>query len=485
MTPTRIIAAATLLTAVGGIIALAQPDSSSNSPPPAAADPGEMDALRARLETAWKAGDQGSMLAALDRAYAIDPVWTGAAAIRLATDADTTLRPIGLRVLLNHADVATLVRAIERCDRTRQQTERRWLTYAIGLRKLEEGKAPLAALLNDQDPMVQAAAATGIALLGDAKLAETLIPKMREAPALKATWSGDRQDILQMRVHGAFTTLTGGRPRSAAEARRWWRENGPQVIEKGPVTAPDGPTPTTVNRGKTYFQLPRFELSFEFGSGPKQAQEAAAAMAVLMQQATDRPLTSAQRVLGPLELAPIRLIIADRQRFAAFAGNSFRPGVSKGNEVVLLDGPAAMMVSTMAHEYVHVMHQATFENQPRWLSEGLAESLAVSTEKSVWSANLIARAGLDDAIRKGAFSELLNWRGPASSGDRENQLYALAHVAVDFLRFGPFAASDERLALFMGALSQRQNEAKAIEACYGLTVKDMDKALAEWVAMAR
>ncbi|MDI1288453.1 MAG: hypothetical protein PSX37_00690, partial [bacterium] len=92
----------------------------------------------------------------------------------------------------------------------------------------------------------------------------------------------------------------------------------------------------------------------------------------------------------------------------------------------------------------------------------------------------VRRRNLDDALEKGVFSELLGWKGPASSGDRENRLYAMAHLAVDFHRFGPHPAPEARLHHFIARIGTHESERSALEKLYGGRVKDLDRKLAEW-----
>jgi hypothetical protein len=154
-------------------------------------------------------------------------------------------------------------------------------------------------------------------------------------------------------------------------------------------------------------------------------------------------------------------------------------GVTRGYEVVLkIDLPTAMP-TTLWHEYIHVIHNCNFVNQPRWLSEGLAMSFSLSAKSPA-----ARRPGLTadghTAPPAAAFTDMINWNSGGSGDSKEALRYATAHQCVDYLRFGGFGASDERLAFLMGQLSRRKSAKAALESIYGKSIKELDAGLREW-----
>ncbi len=435
----------------------------------------------AALDEAWKAGDFAQVETLLNHAWTTDRGWALRSSFSLITSPDISVRPLGIAQLAAHATPEELANALDTLDPARLRPERRALamlaTPSLAKAPEEQFQPLIAALLRDQDRILRAAAATAIAKRGDASHLRALLPLLRESPTQKPSWDGDEEDILQSRLYGAFEAISGIRPRNATEAG-----SVPLVPSPASETAPQEASDVSVQkiRGRTYYALRRFELCFEFGKGREGDVAMARAVDAFASPASDRIASVGQPIFGPLTIASPRLIIADRSRYSAVGGNSFRPGSGTGNEIALLESLPDAMAATVAHECVHVYHGASFEKQPRWLSEGLAESLSISSERSIWNEGEVRRRNLDDDLDKGLFSTLIGWKGPASSGDRENRLYAMGHLAVDYLRFGPHAAPETRLHLLMARLAVSESDRSALEKLYGASLRDLDRKAASW-----
>ncbi len=465
------------------------PDRSAESRVARAADRARLE----KLDVGWRTKDFATIDAIFDEAWKTDRSWALESSHRLAVGEDTAARPLGIAQLALHVTPSELLKCLRGFDQSRARAERRTLVMlslsALTTAPAADARAVAAALLADQDQVLRAAAATLAGVRQDAALTEALLPLLRENPTFKPKWDGDEEDILQSRAYGAFEAVWGVRPRSANEAGALLRVTVPfkETPARGsnePLDEPSAPAPPLVSeplRGRPYFPIRHFLINFEFGNDRTGGSEMARAVEAFAAPEWEAMIAAAEPVFGPLPIASPRLIIADRARYSSVGGNSFRPGSGTGNQIALLESVPDAMAATVRHECVHVLHGASFERQPRWLSEGLAESLSISTGGSVWTPQTIRERQFDDELEKGVFTELLGWKGPASSGGRESRLYAMAHLAVDFLRFGPHAAPHARLHLFMAKLGDHQSDRTTLERLYGGTVKEIDRALADWV----
>lgn len=449
------------------------------------------------LDEAWQAGDFEKVKATLDAAWESDRAWALRSCSNLLLGDDVSARPLGLAQLVAHATTTEIVSALSAIDPSRARAERRTLAMlavpVFAAAEEDDFRTTIDMFLKDQDRVIRAAGATAIAHRKDPAYLEMLLPMLRESPTFKPTWDGDEEDILQSRLYGAFEAILGVRVKSAPDARAVLQNQTKPApsdappSERGtePGAEPSGEPPATaikmtMIRGKPYFEINRFAVSFEFAEGRKGDERMARAVGEFASPASEMIAAIAEPIFGPLTIASPRLIIADKSRYSAVGGNSFRPGSGTGNEIALLESLPQSMAATVVHECVHVYHGASFEEQPRWFSEGLAESLSMSGTESMWNDREVRRRNFDDELEKGVFAELLGWKGPASSGDRENRLYAMAHLAVDFLRYGPHSAPEARLHLFMARIGTNESERSALEKLYGGDVKELDRRLAEW-----
>lgn len=438
--------------------------------------------LSESLERAWSRGDTKAMAVSLDAAWEADAEWARKRTLQILASNQELFRPSALAALAEHAEAKVLIDAIRTADKQRAVGERRWLTYALGSRAKEETGEALVALLKDQDVLVRAAAATALAGYEDPRVLDSVLPLMREHPAWKPAASEDDQHVLQMALYGGFELLTGERPGTPQEAKR--------LLADALADSPRGKKePREENervrlnvRGKEYLKLDRFNLLYDLGPRAEISEARLRQLEKEVLPATDRMVKAGRSYFGPIVPAAVRFIIADKQRFSSYAGNSFRPGVSQGNQIVLREMDPETMRTVVAHEYIHVLQQAAFPKQPRWLVEGMAESLSLSTDGTVWTSAQLRVAGIDKEIEKGVFGPLMNWDGSASSGDQESRLYKMAHVAIDSLRFGGYGDPDVRLFLLMSRIGEGENPPAVFRSIYGEDARGMDAKLRAWLA---
>src|SRR5262249_36139260 len=131
--------------------------------------------------------------------------------------------------------------------------------------------------------------------------------------------------------------------------------------------------------GSPYTESPSFNIFFRIGrqeSPPPDGDLSWPSIVPILESARHASLVNATPVFGGKPSMPVvRLFIADEQQFLALGGQPAFAGFSQINEILLRLAPAKQLAATLVHEYVHVIHHGTFRNQPRWFSEGLAESL--------------------------------------------------------------------------------------------------------------
>jgi hypothetical protein len=429
-------------------------------------------------EQAWKQADHEALRAALTDAWSADPEWARERCYQAVLHGSGPQRAVALHLLAEHADPKSLAQAAAALPDDRFPDERRILIRAIGPR-LEDLKR-IDRFVDSQDALTAAAAIRSLADAGQPAAVDLFISRLPDAPASQGNWEGDDDDILAMAMHGALAGLTGCRFDDCADARRWWKTTGRKAGDEAPSLPP-----AALRRGETYYPTPSFDVYFRIGGvteppadGPLEWKK----LASVIEQCADNARSAAEPILGRVHMPPIRLILCDETEFAAHAGISFRGGVAKGNEMIVRAADPVYLRPTFTHEYVHIIHGAHAEKQPRWLQEGLAESLTYSRSKCRWDAPGMHAAGLAPLVRRGAFTELANWTGGAASGDQEGPMYALAHLAVDYLRYGDHPAPQTQLTMLMGVLSRGTSDTEALAEVYGMTAAELDGRLAAWIS---
>jgi len=142
---------------------------------------------------------------------------------------------------------------------------------------------------------------------------------------------------------------------------------------------------------------------------------------------------------------------------------------------------APVVASVLAHEYVHIIHSANYEDQPRWMAEGLAESLSKSRGESMLALAPIGQRGPVLArARAGPATRVTARRTGGNSGE-DTELYRDAYSLVDFLRFGQFSTPNARLHGLTGRLPRGETADRAFQGAFGLSVKELDRLLPAWL----
>jgi hypothetical protein len=307
---------------------------------------------------------------------------------------------------------------------------------------------------------------------------------MRTAPAAKDNWGIKEADRLMSAMFGAAYSLTSLRADLGRDYEQWLtlHAQDPEAAKTlaARSIADESGTPRAIKFGSDlFFTHPRFDLTTRFA--PSTNAQLDPDLPAALEAAALTAQTNAATVLGKVHMAPIRLYIADQRGFASLASNTYMGGQAEVNRIILRLGETHEMRQVMTHEYVHILHAATHERQPRWLSEGFAESIAAGTRPEPWTTDSIRILNLDRAVAEGVFTRLIGWSDSASNDAREGENYRLAHVAVDFLRYGPFPAADTRLALLMASYSQGRNDRDVFATWYGMDAKALDLALRAWL----
>jgi len=445
--------------------------------------------LRRALDDAWRRGAQRRVETILTGAFASDPLAARDLCYGLVTGNDTSATPLGAVMLSRHLRPSDLADAARALDQVRYPDERRRLVRAIGVRgaKEEDTRSVLDLLrpfLRDRDFLVRAGAAGAMADLGRPEAVADLAGSIEQIPAYVNADTVDEREIFRRAACGAVRTLTGLRPRTVAEVRTWLVETSGGTRSLPKRTHPAG-VETDAWNGQEFAISPGFDVYLRVAGMTRAPADGPLAWNALVKNAEAgrrAACASLVRVAGGPVHEPIpRLYLCDAREFSARAGVTFFQGVTKSNEIVIKLDPPAALAGTMAHEYIHWVHQNLYNDQPRWLSEGLATSFSGSGRSSVWKQRS-PEGEMKKMVERGVFTELFNWNSGGSSDSREASRYALSHLAIDFLRFGEFSVSEERLAFFMGRIARKESPTRALRATYGIDAKSMDRAVVAWLA---
>ncbi|MEZ6242838.1 MAG: hypothetical protein R3B57_07315 [Phycisphaerales bacterium] len=414
-----------------------------------------------------------------DREKAREMAWT------LLTQGPEDQRPIALASFVTHASVEELSQLANADALRREEGARVMLVRALGTRPGAETIAEARKFLRDSSRLVRAAAVEALADLGDVGSIALYYRKMTSVPSQVVNWKDDDAQIEQMAMYGAVSALTDLRPEHASEVQLWIKEHAKDIDSFTPPPPPEERTGEWTYWDNDTLSTPSFEVQFELGNtadaGAMQGRSGWEEISKGLEQSAAAARRAAEPIFGKIHLPPVRLVLANDQTISKFGGPSRGyAGFASGNKIVMRFENWGAAQRTLVHEYVHIIHSAYQTDQPRWLSEGLAESLSKSPTSSAWAGIGASRAAsLGEALNKGLVSETLRWDRSGSSNEPP-ELYAQGHAVVDYLRFGPFTAPEARLRDLMARISKGQRPQQAIETLYG-PVRDLDEGIRRWI----
>ncbi|MGH7132838.1 MAG: HEAT repeat domain-containing protein [Phycisphaerales bacterium] len=458
---------------------------------PVVAAPAPVD--RAALDKALKTSrdpKQEEVLATCLREACATPAATDVVMIVLS-EGTAAQRLIGAGVAAEKLPVAGIVQCVQRLQPSAQPDERRWLLRALGTRSADVTTAErkqvvglLEAEVRGSNPAMRVAALSSLADLGSADSLDLLIGQVTVVPAMQESWNRDRDSPVQMTRLGVVEAMTGKRFLLTGDLKSWWNEHAATVrgTHPDPMTwTIDRPAPMDVSRTGTMTRS--FVVSVQ--DWPKGDVSDPLADAIDAAAATSR--NSAASVFGRVYIPTIKMAIAEKNAFAKYGATSTNyAGYAQGQRVVMQPptGQLSVFAGVLVHEYGHIIHQAQYATQPRWLSEGLAESIARSARGSPFAGRgpKLSQA-MRQRLKAGAVSGLVQWTAEGSTNE-SGDLYSHAHMAVDFLRFGPIASAAAKFNGLMGRLDRGESATTAIKAVYGCDPKDLDQRMLDWLDFA-
>lgn len=438
--------------------------------------------LRASLDAAWASGDLRQAERVLEDIWATD----AATALQLSRDLFASRSSIqsvlGLSQIAAHASAEDIFELASTLNERTNRIELSILVRALGSREIEDPEAVLAPFLQSSQVYVRQAALYALADLAGPESIGLFVDELRSAPVATDNWGVNERDRLMNTLFGVAYKLSQLRGLTGRDYAHWlevYRQDPEQarLIAERSIRDESG-NPLTVQFSSDTFQTyPGFDLAFRLLTSSPEAidQSMPARFVAAIEQARE----SAAPVLGRVYVAPIRVYIADARGFSSLAGNSYMAGKAEVNKLYVLYDSVQGTTNRFVHEYAHILHQAMYERQPRWLSEGFAESVAA--DDHTWNLSRVASMNIQKGVDDGVFSRLASWSDSASSGDKEAENYRLAHLAVDFLRFGPFPAGDTRLQMLMATLSTGRGERAALMDLYGLDARQLDEEVRRWL----
>lgn len=448
--------------------------------------------LKSVFQGQWKQSQFIEAERTLEDGFKTSPDDALALARSLIETGNDFARPLGAAYFAKHATTMELAALVAKLPRGGFPDERRLLVRALGDRaKGKDTTQPVidaaSTFVDDADLCVAAAAILSLADTRDPDAIGFFIHRLADIPANAGNPIGGDRGILARAAAGALDSLTDERFRSASDAKAWWKKRAgkkdgaaPRApADKAPSDKKDTPAETGTYGGQTYYVTDRFNIFYRIGrdsDAPADGDLSLMTLAPILDKSAEAADKSLMPVVGRAHVPVLRLYLCDAQQFNAKAGMASFAGVTQGNEIVLKAVVPRSMPVTLWHEYIHAIHDSTFDNQPRWLSEGLAMSYTLSAKGAM------KRDASDPEIReiitRGGFSEMLNWNSGGSGDAKETARYATAHLCIDYLRFAvDRGVPDTRLAFVMGRLSRRQGARQAIESVYGITVKELDQGL--------
>lgn len=437
--------------------------------------------LEQRINDAWLAGDLKGGEAALEAAWEDDTAAATTAARKLLNGRTTMQQVLGLEQLARHADPNTLLDVIRKMNARTQRLEIAILVRALGQREPDDPEAVLAPFLQSRDVYVRQAALNALGDVGTPASLRLFVGEMRNAPVACDSWSADDDDRLMSTMFGVAYKLTGFRGTTGREYQDWLNlyNTSPEQAQDAAgrsITGADG-RPNLLRFGSSQMlTYPGFDLAYQFQRpDPSLIDDRVPPMFVEEAEAVAR---RAEPVLGRVYAAPIRIYIGDDGGFSALVGNRAVAGEAQANAIYIRHGASPAMLQALARTYGCILQDATFADQPRWLSDGFA--LAMSSSDSRWTISRLRTLNIDTAVQEGVFHRLLTWGGEASDDPRDEENYQMSRLAVDFLRSGPYPAGNTRLRLVMGRISTGTGDREALAEYYAHP-DDLDQQILDWL----
>lgn len=457
-------------------------------------------AVIAEVDALARAGDQRGVEERLRRVLSEDAALGQRLCLDLLASERPSERLLGAGLLGSALDAKGVAELASRLNAAKCPDERRFLVRAIGPKAQPGGRERAALIepfLRDRDAQVRAAAFQALADTGGAETVEWLAKELRQAPLETRSWSGGDNGVVQMSAWGAVTALTGLPMTNQRDVRDWLKAHLAAAKE-----APDHEKPWLKSgqpggEGPGGAALPfmegerlvsrRFGVSVQVEDLTPPKKDGGASVKPWMgtlDAAADRAVAGSAPVFGIVHLPVIGLVFCDDRSFASFGGTSKGYfGLAQNNRVVIRFEGGKSVASVLIHEYVHIVHQSQFSKQPRWIMEGVAESLARSPVSSVFaSMSAEDRRGFMVLPTKGLLATITRWDTGGNTGGERDQ-YTQAFIAIDFLRHsGRFSLPGLRLAALMGRLERGETAGAALEAVYGMKMEDLDRQVARWWA---
>lgn len=442
---------------------------------------------QAEFTRAVRTGDEVAIAEALRGVWEADTNSGAQASLHLIQRGRPHMSPMAVGALLRWGDAELLSASAAELNAARNRDERRLLVRAIGSTEDIDALERLRPFLRDSDELVQAAAIAAIADLGEPEG----LTLFADRYPMRPTEQAQRNDrlALELTMHGAALTLTGRAMHTQDDLRTWMREREDGARGRGATRRSGG-----VERGFNdlppdrdgRFTTPSFDGRFMVGDLDRTIRDAGAPgwreLYRGLEDAAKSAKSGAEGVFGKAHLPALELRLAD-ERMVAAAGGGPRGfyGFRRPGQVIIHFDNWERVRASVANLTIHSIEMASLGPIPRWLSEGVAESLTRSAQRSEWVGPKYAGAGLTDDVQRGAFSTVRQWTGDVGSNE-DPKLYQLAHLAVDYLRYGGFSDANVRLSMLLGRMSRGESEATALQAVYGLSMRELDAGLREWVS---
>ena len=439
--------------------------------------------LRGSIEQAWTSGDVTLAETKMRELWQKAPAAAGEITMSLLTAPDIVQRPLAIELFTQYGSQNQIISAIKQLDERRDSPEITILVRALGSDTLEEPETVLAPYLDSRDVYIQQAALYALADSAGPEAADAFARGMSNAPVASENWgTSDRERTLSAQFGVAYK-LTGLRADTGQEIAEWLAlyqrdPDAATAAAKNSLIGTDGKPRVVRFSSDELRTYPLFDLAVRNQATDNQLPDES--LPGLLESAATQAAQRAQSVLGRVYLPPVRVYLADDRGFSSLSSNSFMGGQTRVNKVYLRLVDPQALGPIMAHEWIHVLHAALFDKTPRWLAEGIAESLSSTSHELDMPGINRVRAG--EAVNKGLFTQLLTWQSGASSDSREADNYAAAKIGIDFLRFGPFTAGDTRVNLLLAHISRGRGEREALERAFGMSTRDLDQALRDFAA---